>query len=166
MTDVTAPAPTLPPLSGGSAFSPQGGEKCAGGAVIRDGGGKPQSRCPSPEPATLQDIVDVVQASVRKAKEGDAWSAEIVRRYWRDRRATLVLDIGETRTAAEIAEAQGKVLALTFAGEITPREGRDVSIMLENRRKALHTLDQQRDLEELMAFAKQQQADAKTKGRR
>ncbi len=132
--------------------------------AIRDGGGKPPAR--PPEPVTLQDIIDVVQAAVAKAKEGDAWHAEIVRRYWRDRRATLVLDIGETRTAAEIAAAQGKVLALTFAGEITPREGRDVSTMIENRRKALHTLEQQRELEELMEFAEQQRADAKTRGRR
>lgn len=77
-----------------------------------------------------------------------------------------MLDIGEASTAAEIAEAQGKVLALTFAGEITPREGRDVSTMLEYRRRALHTLDQQRQLDEMVEFAKQQQADATTKGRR
>ena len=115
----------------------------------------------APEPVTLQDIIDVVQTSVRKAKEGDAWSAEIVRRYWRDRRETMVLDIGETRTAAEIAEAQGKVLALTFAGRLTPREGRDLSTMLENRRRALHTLDQQHELDELMAFARQQRSPAK-----
>jgi hypothetical protein len=120
----------------------------------------------TPEPVTLQDIVDVVQAAVRKAKEGDMYGAEVVRRYWKSRRETLVLDIGETKTAAGIAEAQGRVLALVCAGEITPREGRDVSTMLENRRKALHTLDQQRDLEELVAFAKRQQSDPKTKGRR
>lgn len=120
----------------------------------------------TPDPVTLQDIVDVVQAAVRKAKEGDMYGAEVVRRFWKSRRETLVLDIGETRTAAEIAEAQGKVLALTFAGEITPREGRDVSTMLEYRRRALHTLDQQRELDEMVEFAKQQQADAKTKGRR
>lgn len=120
----------------------------------------------TPDPVTLQDIVDVVQAAVRKAKEGDMYAAEVVRRFWKSRRETLVLDIGETRTAAEIAEAQGKVLALTFAGEITPREGRDVSTMLEYRRRALHTLDQQRELDEMVEFAKQQQADAKTKGRR
>jgi UDP-glucose 4-epimerase len=120
----------------------------------------------TPDPVTLQDIVDVVQAAVRKAKEGDMYAAEVVRRFWKSRRETLVLDIGETRTAAEIADAQGKVLTLTFAGEITPREGRDVSTMLEYRRRALHTLDQQRELDEMVEFAKQQQADAKTKGRR
>jgi len=120
----------------------------------------------TPDPVTLQDIVDVVQAAVRKAKEGDMYGAEVVRRFWKSRRETLVLDIGEASTAAEIAEAQGKVLALTFAGEITPREGRDVSTMLEYRRRALHTLDQQRQLDEMVEFAKQQQADAKTKGRR
>ena len=120
----------------------------------------------TPEPVTLQDVIDSVQAAVAKAREGDMWGAEVVRRYWKDRRETLVLDIGETKTAAGIAEAQGRVLALTFAGEITPREGRDVSTMLEYRRRALHTLDQQRELEELVAFARQQQADAKTRGRR
>jgi hypothetical protein len=120
----------------------------------------------TPDPVTLQDIVDVVQAAVRKAKEGDMYGAEVVRRFWKSRRETLVLDIGEASTAAEIAEAQGKVLALTFAGEITPREGRDVSTMLEYRRRALHTLDQQRQLDEMVEFAKQQQADATTKGRR
>jgi UDP-glucose 4-epimerase len=99
-----------------------------------------------------------VQAAVRKAKEGDMYGAEVVRRYWKGRRETMVLDIGETKTAAEIAEAQGKVLALTFAGEITPREGRDISTMLENRRRALHTLDQQRELDELVAFAKRSPA--------
>ena len=157
MTDSSTPAQIPPPSSGEVAAS------------YADGGGRPQSRrspSSSPDPVTLQDIVDVVQTSVRKAKEGDAWHAEIVRRYWRDRRQTLVLDIGETRTAEEIAEAQAKVLALTFAGEITPREGRDVSTMLENRRRALHTLDQQHELEELMEFAKQQRAGGKTSGHR
>ena len=126
-----------------------------------DGRGKPPAR--PPEPVTLQDIIDVVQTSVAKAKEGDAWHAEIVRRYWRDRRATIVLDIGATRTAAEIAEAQGKVLVLTFAGEITPREGRDVSTMLEHRRRALHTLEQQHQLDELVEFANEQKASANRK---
>lgn len=152
MTDLSTPNQSPPPSSIEAA------------APCADGGAIPAAR--PPEPVTLQDIIDVVQTSVRKAKEGDAWSAEIVRRYWRDRRGTLVLDIGETRTAAEIADAQGKVLALTFAGEITPREGRDVSTMLEHRRRALHTLDQQRELEELTEFAKQQRADAKMRGRR
>ena len=128
---------------------------------LSDGGRKPPAR--PPEPVILQDIIDVVQAAVAKAKEGDAWHAEIVRRYWRDRRATLVLDIGATNTAAEIATAQGKVLALTFAGEITPREGRDVSTMIENRRRALQTLEQQRELDELAEFAKQRQAPANRK---
>ena len=152
MTDTSTSAQASPPPFHGG-----------GGAVIRDGGGRPQATL---DPVTLQDIVDVVQAAVRKAKEGDMYGAEVVRRFWKSRRETLVLDIGETRTAAEIAEAQGKVLALTFAGEITPREGRDVSTMLEYRRRALHTLDQQRELDEMVEFAKQQQADAKTKGRR
>jgi len=152
MTDTSTSAQASPPPFHGG-----------GGAVIRDGGVKPQT---TPDPVTLQDIVDVVQAAVRKAKEGDMYGAEVVRRFWKSRRETLVLDIGEASTAAEIAEAQGKVLALTFAGEITPREGRDVSTMLEYRRRALHTLDQQRELDEMVEFAKQQQADAKTKGRR
>ena len=118
------------------------------------------------EPVSLQDIVDVVQAAVRKAKEGDMYGAEVVRRYWKSRRETLVLDIGETKTAAEIAEAQGKILGLTFSGRLTPHEGRDLSTMLENRRKALHTLDQQRELDEMIEFARQQRADTKTRGRR
>jgi len=143
---------------------PPDGSAHAWGATCRDEGGKPPAR--PLEPVTLQDIVDVVQAAVRKAREGDMYGAEVVRRYWKSRREKLVLDIGETKTAAGIAEAQGKLLALVFAGAITPREGRDVSTMLENRRRALHTLDQQRDLEELAAFAEQQRADAKAKGRR
>jgi hypothetical protein len=153
MTDSSAPPQSAPPSSA-EAPAPD-----AAGAVIRP-------NPVVPEPVTHQDIVDVVQAAVRKAKEGDMYGAEVVRRYWKSRRETLVLDIGETRTAAELAEAQGRVLALAFAGAITPREGRDVSTMLENRRKALHTLDQQRDLEELVEFAKRQRADARTKGRR
>jgi hypothetical protein len=114
-------------------------------------------RCASaPEPVTLQDMVDVVQAAVRKAKEGDMYGAEVVRRYWRGRRETVVLDIGSPRTAQEIADAQAKVLATAFGGGITPREGRDLSSMIENRRKALHTLEQQRELDDLLALARQQ----------
>lgn len=119
-----------------------------------DGGG-------NPEPITARDISDVVQAAVRKAKEGDMYGAEVVRRYWKGRRETLVLDIGETRTAAEIAEAQGKLLALTFAGTLTPREGRDVSTMIENRRKALHTLEQQRQLDDILELARRQTPNKK-----
>ena len=128
-------------------------------ASVPGGGEKPPSS--TPEPLTLNDIADVLQAAVRKAKEGDMYGAEVVRRYWKGRRDTLVHDIGETRTAVEIAEAQGKLLALTFAGILTPREGRDVSTMIENRRKALHTLEHQRQLDEVMEFARQQTAARK-----
>lgn len=153
MTDSNAAAQSPPPSSGEVAAS------------YADGGSKPRSRSPNPEPVTFQDIIDVVQAAVRKAKEGDMYGAEVVRRFWKSRRETMVLDIGETKTAAEIAEAQGKVLALVFTGEITPREGRDVSTMLENRRRALHTLDQQRELDDMVEFAKQQRSSGKD-GRR
>ena len=113
-------------------------------------------RGPSPpEPVSLQDIADVVQAAVKCAKEGDMYGAEVVRRYWRGRRETVVLDIGNPGTAEEIADAQGKVLALAFGGVITPREGRDFSSMIENRRRALHTLDQQQKLDEMVEFARQ-----------
>jgi hypothetical protein len=110
----------------------------------------------NPEPITARDIADVLQAAVAKAKEGDMFGAEVVRRFWCRRRETVVLDIGEVRTADQIAAAQGKVVALTFAGSLTPREGRDVSTMIENRRKALHTLEQQRQLDDILEFARQQ----------
>ncbi len=137
MTDLKPP----PPSDGGRV------------AVIRDGGGKPPSS--RAEPITLQDIADVVQAAVRKAKEGDMYAAEVVRRFWRWRREPVTLDIGEVRTAEQIAEAQGKVLAEAFAGHIALSDAVDLSTLIENRRRALHTLEQQRKLDEMEAFARE-----------
>jgi hypothetical protein len=127
-------------------------------ASCADGGGEPRTRglpAPIPDPVTLQDMVDVVQAAVRSAKEGDMHGAEVVRRFWRGRRQTIVLDIGEVKTAEQTAEAQARVLGLAFAGALTLREGRDASTLIENRRRALHTLEQQRQLDDMIEFAKQ-----------
>ena len=51
------------------------------------------------------------------------------------------LDLAPIDDASGVARAQAQLLALVAAGEITPREGRDVSAMVENRRKAIETLD-------------------------
>jgi hypothetical protein len=130
---------------------------------VGDGGAKPPSSTP-PLPAILPhrptellsaaDVADALQAAVREAKDGDMRGAEVVRRYWRDQRGLVVLDIAPPRTAQEIADAQSRVMAITFAGGLTTREGRDVSTMIEYRRRALHTLEQQRQLDELMEMAR------------
>jgi len=101
------------------------------------------------DPIDLEDMREIWRAVATAAKAGDMRAAEIARRWWRFRQRMLHLALAPIEDAAGVARAQAQLLALVAAGEITPREGRDVSVMVENRRKAIETLEFEAELHAL-----------------
>ncbi len=101
------------------------------------------------DPIDPNDMPEIWQAVARAAKGGDMRAAEVARRWWRFRQRTVRLDLAPIDDAAGVTRVQMQLLALVAAGEITPREGRDVSTMVENRRKAIETLEFEEQLHAL-----------------
>jgi hypothetical protein len=100
------------------------------------------------EPIDPADMRNVWQAVVRAATtESNMKAAEVAGRWWRHRQRVLRLDLPPVDAAAGVAKAY--LVALVAAGEITPREGRDVSTLVENRRKAIFAQDLEQKLYEL-----------------
>ena len=93
------------------------------------------------DPIDASDLPDVWRALVQTAKSGDPRSAEVIRRWVRARRRRLRLDLAPIHDLAGATRAQAELFALAAAGEITAREGRDFSAMVENRRKAIEMLE-------------------------
>jgi len=95
------------------------------------------------------DMPAIWRAVATAAQGGDMKAAEVARRWWRFRQRTVRIDLPAIHDLTAIAVAQAHLLALVGAGEITPREGRDVSVMIENRRKAIEMLEWEPTLHEL-----------------
>lgn len=93
------------------------------------------------DPIDAGDLPEIWRALAQAAKNGDARSAEVIRRWLRFRRRRLRLDLAPIHDLAGVMRAQAELFALAAAGEITAREGRDFSAMVENRRKAIETLE-------------------------
>jgi hypothetical protein len=93
------------------------------------------------DPIDAADLPDVWRALVQGTKNGDPRSAEVIRRWVYFRRRRLRLDLAPIHDLAGVARAQADLLALAAAGEITAREGRDFSALVENRRRAIETLE-------------------------
>jgi len=98
-------------------------------------------------PTEILDLIDpgdlraIWKAVAQAAIGGDMRGAEVARRWIRMHQRMVRLDLAPIDDAAGVARAQVQLLALVAAGQITPREGRDVSVMVENRRKAIETLE-------------------------
>jgi hypothetical protein len=100
--------------------------------------------CPTVEildPVDPGDVRAIWKSVARAAIGGDMRGAEVARRWVRMRQRVLRLDLAPIDDAAGVARAQAQLLALVATGAITTREGRDLSAMVENRRKAIETLD-------------------------
>jgi hypothetical protein len=98
------------------------------------------------DPIDPADMRAIWQAVVKAAIGGDMKAAEVARRWWRFRQRALRLDLAPVDDAAGVTRAQAQLLALVAGGEITPREGRDVSVMVEHRRRAIETLELEAEL--------------------
>ncbi len=101
------------------------------------------------DPINPADLPDVWRALVQGSKNNDPRAAEVVRRWVHFRRRRLRLDLAPIDDLAGVARAQADLLALAAAGEITAREGRDFSALVENRRKAIETLELESILHQL-----------------
>jgi hypothetical protein len=93
------------------------------------------------DPIDPGDLPAIWKALAQAAIGGNVGAAEVARRWLRMRQRVLRLDLAPIDDATGVARAQAQLLALVAAGEITPREGRDLSVMVENRRKAIETLE-------------------------
>jgi hypothetical protein len=93
------------------------------------------------DPTDAGDLRDIWRSLADGAKNGDVRASEVIRRWLRFRRRRLRLDLAPIHDLAGVARAQAELFGLAAAGEITAREGRDFSVMVENRRKAIETLE-------------------------
>jgi hypothetical protein len=84
-------------------------------------------------------------------REGHEFSAEILRRVRRFSARRLRIDLPPIADAAAVAQAQAWLIAETFAGRLDVRDGAALSRMVENRRRAIETLDFEKDLRALNA---------------
>jgi hypothetical protein len=90
---------------------------------------------------TDQDMADVIAATLSRAKQGDMAAALLIERVWRLRDRTIALDLPAIIDARSVAEAQARVLAAVAQNRVTPRAGRDVSTIIEHRRRTLETVE-------------------------
>ncbi len=90
---------------------------------------------------TYQDMADVIAATLSRAKQGDMVAALLIERVWRLRDRTIALDLPAIIDAKSVAEAQARVLAAVAQNRVTPRAGRDVSTIIEHRRRTLETVE-------------------------
>ena len=108
---------------------------------------------PDDKPITAGDMAEIARALVVKAKAGDANAAELVRRLWRLQPARLGLDLPRVREAADVADAQERVVARLSADGLTPRDALKVATILEYRRRAIESRNDDERLKELERLA-------------
>ena len=96
----------------------------------------------------------VLEAVVRRAKEGDLKAAEFVlARAWPVRKGRPVaLDLSPVSTASGAAAAFGEVLAALAEGRLTPEEAGAVTALLEAHVRALEAAGRRRKHEKMEAL--------------
>jgi len=89
---------------------------------------------------TDRDMAQVIDAALPRAKQGDMTAALLIERVWL-RERTIELDLPAIIDAKSVAEAQSRLLTAVTRNRITPRAGRDISSIVENRRRSLETVE-------------------------
>lgn len=86
---------------------------------------------------------EITQAVIDAAKAGDLTAARLVieRLAPPMRERPILLDLPDTGTAAGIDAAQDAILQAVGVGDLLPNEGATLAGIVENRRKALETLE-------------------------
>jgi hypothetical protein len=92
------------------------------------------------------DADSILQRAVQLAKDGDATALKLCmdRLVPLRRERTVEFEIGHLETARDAVLAASRVTELVAAGELTPSEGRALSIIVENQRRAIETADLER----------------------
>jgi predicted nucleic acid-binding protein len=106
----------------------------------------------SHSPIRIEDMAEIAGAVVAKAKTGDLYAAELVSRMWRWQ-PRLELDLPPVREAADVATAQAHVVAKLSANRLTPRDALTVATILEYRRRAIESSNDDERLKELERLA-------------
>jgi hypothetical protein len=120
------------------------------------GGEPPPPPPPDPDnPVSATDMAEIARVMVEKAKDRDYKAAEIVRRLWRGRRRRLGLILPPVHEAADVAIAQQALVSALGADQLTPREALDVATILEYRRRAIETSNDDTRLKELERIAQE-----------
>jgi hypothetical protein len=106
------------------------------------------------------DLRNLWNAMVRGGTDGDWRSAEVARRMLRLRQRRMRIALPPLDDAEGIARAQRQLIAETATGLHDPQDAHHLSKMLENRRRALETLELEQELHELNEL----NAEARRKG--
>jgi hypothetical protein len=77
----------------------------------------------------------------------------VVSGLWRAQRPRLGLDLPRVREAADVADAQEHLVAKLSADRLAPRDALTVSTILENRRRAIESRNDDERLKELERLA-------------
>ena len=94
---------------------------------------------------------EAIKAVTEKARNGDTHAAAILlARTWARRRGRPVeFELPPIEKPADLVQAQGALIAAVSRGELTPDEAADVSVLLENQRRAIETQNFEVRLKEL-----------------
>jgi hypothetical protein len=93
----------------------------------------------------------ILNKVVQQAESGTPWAvALLLSRIWPKRREREApIELPRIVDVETLAQAQLKVLADASGGEIATRDAASYALMIETCRRALHTRDQERRLEEI-----------------
>jgi hypothetical protein len=93
----------------------------------------------------------VFQVIVDKALAGDLRAAELLlSRVWPTRRGRPIeIEAARVKSLPDVVPAVADVMNAVLAGEMTPREGHDVSALLQTQYRTIETFDIERRLVEL-----------------
>lgn len=94
---------------------------------------------------------DILQNVASKAKEGEAWASKLMLDMpWRRAGTSPTpIDLPDVTTAENLAVAQARLIAAAAAGDVSIPEAAAFASLLEAHRRAVHTRDQERRLEEI-----------------
>jgi hypothetical protein len=112
------------------------------------------------EAISQADGLGVVRAMVRKARGGDVPAAKLVLPLICPAGSFVKLDLPPVNDAAGIAKAQAQVLAAAGNEQLSLEEAGRYSDLIENRRRALETVEIERKLRETQDnLAEREQAE-------
>jgi hypothetical protein len=125
----------------------------------KDNPGKPGRERGSRNKATLMreaigravsaaDGISVIRAQVKKAKAGDSSAAKLVLPYLCPPGTYVKIDLPAITDAASIAEAQARLMTAASNEELSLEQADLFSDILEKRRRALETVEIERNLQQ------------------
>ena len=101
--------------------------------------------------AAAENMPEILNALVGKAKEGDPCAAELLmRRAWPERKGRpLVFDLPASKGPAALTEAMASITEAMASGAMTPDEAAAVASVIEIHRKTIALEDHEQRLKAL-----------------